>query len=71
MAATQFMQYEKRYTHLVKEYAELNRTSRRALHELEISSFDLKLAEERRKVADAQLEKAKVGALGIDYVKSS
>lgn len=42
--------------------------TRRALHELEITSRDLKLAEQRRSVAVAQLEKARAGLLGVEYV---
>ncbi|KAF9567596.1 hypothetical protein CPC08DRAFT_544633 [Agrocybe pediades] len=38
----------------------------RSLHELDIATIDLQAAEARRHVADSQLEKAKVGCLGID-----
>uniref|UniRef100_A0A8H8CNA3 Uncharacterized protein n=1 Tax=Psilocybe cubensis TaxID=181762 RepID=A0A8H8CNA3_PSICU len=38
----------------------------RALHELDMASIDLSAAEGRRRVADAQLERAKTGTLGID-----
>lgn len=43
-----------------------SRAARRAVHELDLAALDLHLAEERRKVSHAQLEKARVGALGVD-----
>ena len=39
----------------------------RALFELEMASIDLQGAEKRRAVADAQFEKARFGALGVDF----
>jgi hypothetical protein len=54
--------------HLCSEYTNIARATRRALHELELATIDLRAAEMRRRVADAQIEKAKAGALGIDHV---
>lgn len=54
---------------LVAEHAQLARNARRAIHELEIVTIDLHAAEQRRQIADAQLEQAKAGQLGIDYVR--
>ncbi|KAI0079991.1 hypothetical protein K474DRAFT_1705240 [Panus rudis PR-1116 ss-1] len=54
---------------LQTEYATLAKASKRALHELDLASIDLRLAEQRRMVADAQLDKARAGQLGIDYVR--
>ncbi len=42
--------------------------TRRALHEYDLSTHDLKMAEKRRELADAALEKARFGTLGMDYV---
>ncbi|KAJ3551966.1 hypothetical protein NP233_g12981 [Leucocoprinus birnbaumii] len=50
-----------------KEMDRLNSQCLRALHDVEMASIDLRAAEGRRKIADAQLEKARQGALGIDY----
>ncbi|KDQ60642.1 hypothetical protein JAAARDRAFT_31606 [Jaapia argillacea MUCL 33604] len=55
--------------HLASERAQITLSARKAMHELEFSNLDLKLAESRRKIADIQFQKAKAGALGIDYVK--
>ncbi|GLB35118.1 hypothetical protein LshimejAT787_0206830 [Lyophyllum shimeji] len=54
--------------HLASEYAQLAAGKRRALHELEMSTIDLRAAELRRKVADIQYQKARNGVLGVDYV---
>jgi hypothetical protein len=35
---------------------------------MDTTAIDLRAAEMRRKVADVQMEKAKAGALGMDYV---
>ncbi|KAF8894451.1 hypothetical protein BD779DRAFT_1668968 [Infundibulicybe gibba] len=55
---------------LASEYPPLDKGARRALYELELSTIDLRAAEARRKVADAQMEKARFGLLGIDAVQS-
>lgn len=52
---------------LAAEYAAHSKAVKRALHELEMASMELELAERRRAVADAQLEKARIGQLGIEY----
>lgn len=53
---------------LTSEYANVSKATRRALHELEMASFDLRTAEKRRKLADTHLDMARMGVLGIDYV---
>ncbi|KAI0646932.1 hypothetical protein C8Q79DRAFT_1009089 [Trametes meyenii] len=50
------------------EYLQIVLAKRRAMHEYEMSTIDLKMAERRRELADAQLEKARLGILGIDFI---
>ncbi|KAF8654238.1 hypothetical protein AX16_003759 [Volvariella volvacea WC 439] len=51
--------------HLANEYVNnISRGVRRALHEVDTSSIDLRAAEQRRKVTVEQLEKARAGVLG-------
>ncbi|PFH50057.1 hypothetical protein AMATHDRAFT_4307 [Amanita thiersii Skay4041] len=52
--------------HLMAENYQLKKGVRRALHELDMAVLDLRAAEARRKVADAHLEKARAGVLGVD-----
>jgi hypothetical protein len=52
---------------VVAEYAEISKAARRAVHELEMSNVDLNAARMRREIADAQMEKARIGLLGLDY----
>ncbi|THG99648.1 hypothetical protein EW026_g2742 [Hermanssonia centrifuga] len=52
---------------LTLEYTAISLATRRAMHELDLSSIDLRMAEKRRKVTNAQLERARAGVLGIDY----
>ncbi|KAL7283296.1 hypothetical protein ACG7TL_002725 [Trametes sanguinea] len=54
--------------HLEAEYVQTSAAARRALHEFDMSSIDLKVSVRRRELADAQLEKAQVGMLGLDYI---
>lgn len=49
------------------EYKALAKATRRALHELEMATIDLRAAETRRIIVQAQAEKAKLGLLGVDY----
>ncbi|PPQ64026.1 hypothetical protein CVT24_009400 [Panaeolus cyanescens] len=49
-----------------KEHLQYVKGLQRALHELDLATIDLRAAETRRKIADAQLERAKTGTLGID-----
>lgn len=56
-------------TQLTLEYVNVTRARSRALHELDMASIDLKAAEKRRTIADAQFEKARFGALGVDFVR--
>jgi len=53
-------------SHLAFDYLQRAKSLRRALHELDLATIDLRAAEIRRHIADVQLEKAKNGALGID-----
>jgi len=53
-------------SHLAFDYLQRAKSLRRALHELDLATIDLRAAEIRRHIADFQLEKAKNGALGID-----
>ncbi|KAH8108180.1 hypothetical protein BXZ70DRAFT_44081 [Cristinia sonorae] len=55
-------------TAFIKEYSTIHREQQRILHELTLATFDLDLADKRRSITTAQLDKARVGALGIDYV---
>lgn len=52
--------------HIGSDYLQHEKGARRALHELDMATVDLRAAEGRRKIADMQLEKAKTGSLGID-----
>ncbi|KAI8998752.1 hypothetical protein BD414DRAFT_407372 [Trametes punicea] len=54
--------------HLEAEYVQMAAATRRALHEYDMSSIDLRMAVKRRELADAQLEKAQIGMLGLDYI---
>ncbi|KAG7086600.1 hypothetical protein E1B28_002545 [Marasmius oreades] len=51
-----------------REYKNVYRATRRALHDFELSTIDLRASEVRRKATSAQLDLAREGALGIDYV---
>ncbi|TFK42743.1 hypothetical protein BDQ12DRAFT_676742 [Crucibulum laeve] len=51
--------------HLASEYIQTAKDTRRALHEIDMVSIDLRAAERKRKIADVQLEKAKAGLLGV------
>jgi len=53
-------------SHLAFDYLQRAKSLRRALHELDLATIDLRAAEIRRHIADVQLEKARNGALGID-----
>ncbi|KAG5645904.1 hypothetical protein DXG03_005051 [Asterophora parasitica] len=57
--------------HLASEYAQLAKGTRRALHELDIATIDLRGVELRRRVADIQYEKARNGVLGVDHVPTT
>ncbi|KAG5653263.1 hypothetical protein H0H81_001423 [Sphagnurus paluster] len=54
--------------HLASEYIQLAKGTRRALHELDTATIDLRAAELRRKVADNQYERAKNAIIGVEYV---
>ncbi|KAG6879603.1 hypothetical protein C0992_000883 [Termitomyces sp. T32_za158] len=53
---------------LSTDYTNLAKEIRRALHELDTATIDLRAAELRRRLADAQHEKARNGLLGVDHV---
>lgn len=52
---------------ITAEHETAERASRRALHEYVTTCIDLQFTIKKRKIADAQLELAKVGLLGYDY----
>ncbi|TBU32368.1 hypothetical protein BD311DRAFT_803957 [Dichomitus squalens] len=54
--------------HIENEYIQIAKDTRRALSDLMIADIDLKNAEARRAVSSAQLEKARLGKLGIDFI---
>lgn len=58
-------------TQLTSEHTHIAKAARRALHELEMASLDLRAAESRRKLADSHMEKARLGVLGIDYLPTA
>ncbi|KAK1218266.1 hypothetical protein PQX77_014639 [Marasmius sp. AFHP31] len=54
-----------------REYKVVYRAQRRALHEFDLATVDLKASEVRRKVTSTQLALASMGTLGVDYVPQS
>ncbi|KAH7912254.1 hypothetical protein BJ138DRAFT_1004852 [Hygrophoropsis aurantiaca] len=52
--------------HLVADYAQVAKMTKRALHELELASIELRAAQGRREIAEAHRKKANLGVLGID-----
>ncbi|XP_006458264.1 hypothetical protein AGABI2DRAFT_176683 [Agaricus bisporus var. bisporus H97] len=60
------VRYRSHRVNLNQVHDQVSRTTRRALHELDMATIDLRMAETRRRIADAQVEKAKLGVLGID-----
>ncbi|KAM5539004.1 hypothetical protein V8D89_007227 [Ganoderma adspersum] len=57
--------------HVENEYIKIAKSTRKALNDLMIADIDLKNAESRRAVSSAQLEKARAGKLGIDFIAGS
>lgn len=57
---------QKSYT-MRAEYDEILKATRKAIYEQEMAEIELSAARMRREVADSQLEKARLGLLGIDY----
>ncbi|PIL23876.1 hypothetical protein GSI_13627 [Ganoderma sinense ZZ0214-1] len=57
--------------HVENEYLKIAKNTRKALNDLMIADIDLKNAESRRAVSSAQLEKARAGKLGIDFIAGS
>lgn len=53
--------------HLETSYYTTAKEARKAMQELYLSHMDLATAEEKRKLADAQLELAMAGSIGIDF----
>jgi len=49
------------------EYGETLKAARKAMHEQEMAEIELAAARMRREVADSQLEKARLGLLGVEY----
>jgi hypothetical protein len=67
-ACVQLAAAKARRISIAADCAQATAASRRAVHELDMAVLDLRLAEQRRRIADDQLERAKNGALGIEYV---
>ena len=57
--------------HVENEYIKIAKNTRKALNDLMIADIDLRGAEARRAVSSAQLEKARAGKLGIDFIAGS
>lgn len=68
---TQIARVQAQRAHLTSEYTSISKAARRALHELEMASWDLRAAEDRRKLADSHVEKARLGVLGIDHLPTA
>ena len=49
------------------EYGETLKAARKAMHEQEMAEIELAAAKMRREVADSQLERARLGLLGVEY----
>ena len=49
------------------EYGETLKAARKAMHERDMSEIESAAARMRREVADVQLEKARLGLLGIGH----
>ncbi|KAH7929768.1 hypothetical protein BV22DRAFT_1080384 [Leucogyrophana mollusca] len=52
--------------HITAEYAQVAKATRRALHELELATIELRVAQGRREIAETHRKKANLGMLGID-----
>lgn len=50
-----------------EEYKGMLLQKQRTMHELQLANLDLRAAQMRRMIAEEQLEKAKVGELGVEY----
>ncbi|KAH9854107.1 hypothetical protein C2E23DRAFT_83538 [Lenzites betulinus] len=51
-----------------REYVQVATATQRALQEYDLSTIDLRMAEKRREIAEAAIEKAEIGMLGMDNV---
>ncbi|KAK7440195.1 hypothetical protein VKT23_017137 [Stygiomarasmius scandens] len=67
MIKKQIVLAQKQVFSLSLEYGNVQKTTRRALHEFEMASFDLRAAVKKRESTRAQLELAREGVLGIDF----
>lgn len=65
-ALTQIARLETLCQATMADYAQSGHEVRRARHELEMATIDFRAAELRREIADAQVEQARLGTLGID-----
>ncbi|KAF9820178.1 hypothetical protein IEO21_01611 [Rhodonia placenta] len=63
----QIKQHRAHSSLLMGEYVNAEKAKLRAMHELQMAQFDLEAAMFRRQIADAQLDMARQGKLGIDY----
>ena len=66
---TQIARLEAHRLHLAVEYTTISKLTRRAIHELDMATIDLRAAETRRRIADSQMEKARAGVLGMDAMQ--
>jgi hypothetical protein len=64
-------EYRRQRANLEAAYQDLYKDTRRLFRELELVSLDMRMTEQRRLVADAQLESAKAGTLGIENTEAS
>ncbi|KAH9946216.1 uncharacterized protein BXZ73DRAFT_95717 [Epithele typhae] len=56
-------------THIETEYVTVGKLAQRAMNELNIADLEVKAAELRRATTSSQLEKARLGVLGADFVR--
>lgn len=62
------MRLRTHHAHITAEATAIEKSTRRAMHELGMAAIDLRLAERKREAAVRQVELARAGVLGIDYV---
>ncbi|KAF8840961.1 hypothetical protein BDN67DRAFT_967724 [Paxillus ammoniavirescens] len=63
---TEFQRLDAHRAHAAAEWRRCSKASRRALHELDMTTLDLRAAQHRRQLAESHRKKAHHGQLGID-----
>jgi len=63
---TEFHRLDAHRAHAAAEWRRCSKASRRALHELDMTTLDLRAAQHRRELAESHRKKAHHGQLGID-----